>query len=99
VSGTSIARKSDLARRLVAEAVGTVVARQPAFEPSAMERVAPEIGVEVVRSVTCPLTENVGVDDGAKKHADSDVHAAAEIRSRTTQPRLNIGIRAPEWIE
>jgi hypothetical protein len=26
-------------------------------------------------------------------------HAAAEIRSRTTQPRLNIGIRAPEWIE
>ena len=64
-----------------------------------MERVAPEIGVEVVLSVTCPLSENVGVDDGAKKHADSDVHAAAEIRSRTTQPRLNIGIRAPEWIE
>ena len=74
-----------------------------------METVASAIGVEVVLSVTCPLSENVGaavdvevgvgvrMGDGAKKHPDCDVHADATIMSRRMQPRLNMGINAPTW--
>ena len=53
-----------------------------------------------VLSVTRPLNENVvGVDVGVGLVGELlPVHADAHIRNRTAQPRLNIGISAPEWI-
>ena len=49
------------------------------------------------------VLENVPVQFPATLAGDGAVgeeepHADPKIRSRTTQPRLNIGIRAPEWI-
>jgi hypothetical protein len=44
-----------------------VVVDLPAFEPSGMDTVAPEMAVPSAVSMTCPLTDNVvgvGVGDG-----------------------------------
>lgn len=76
----------------------------PAFGPSAIVTVAPETPLAVVLSVTVPLRENVvavvvGVGVGV-----GDVvvlfppQADANSTSRATQPRVNIGINALEWM-
>jgi hypothetical protein len=68
--------------------------------------VAPEIGAEMVLSVTCPVSdmgvvgvgERAGVGEGGEGEGDVAVllpplHADANVRSRTTQPRLNVRAR------
>jgi hypothetical protein len=53
------------------------------------------MGPDVVASVTCPPYEDIAEGAVAVLFLP---HANAEIRSRRTQPRLNVGIGAPEWI-
>lgn len=53
--------------------------------------------------MTCPVSD-MGVGGVGEGEGDGAVllpllHADANIRSSTTQPRLNIGISAPEWAE
>jgi hypothetical protein len=45
--------------------------------------------------------EGAGVGEGEGDVAVllTPLHADVNVRSRTTQPRLNIGISAPEWTE
>jgi hypothetical protein len=73
--------------------------------------VAPEIGAEVVLSVTCPVSDmgvgGVGEGAGFGEAGEGEgnvavllppLHADANVRSRTTQPRLNIGISASGFV-
>jgi hypothetical protein len=43
--------------------------------------------------------EGVGEGEGDVAVLLPPLHADVNVRSRTTQPRLNIGIRASEWTE
>jgi hypothetical protein len=60
--------------------------------------IAPEIGAEVALSVTCPVTKTGsggnGFGEGDVAVLFPELHADANITSRPTQPRLNIGVRA-----
>jgi hypothetical protein len=57
--------------------------------------VTPEIGAEVELSVTCPVSDMgvVGVGEGDVAVLLPPLHA--NVRSRTPQPRLSIGIAHP----
>jgi len=60
--------------------------------------VTPEIGAELVLSVTCPVSDMgvVGVGEGDVAVPLPPLHADANVRSRTPQPCLSIGIAHPQ---
>lgn len=81
----------------------SVVVDSPVFGPSTMDKVAPLTEAKVSMLLTFPRNEKVVVGLGDAEGAEGDVvvpllplqaHVQPNITSRTTQPRLTLGMSA-----